>query len=742
MKYQTNRIEPVQNSQDILTREVKINANAKAFQLLFGQIYPDIKRAIVRELFANAWDSQKTAGNLDKPIDVHIPTSWEPSFSIRDYGTGMSPKTIEKVYCHLFESTKDSMNDQVGMFGIGSKTPLGYTNTFSVTSYYNQMMYVYNVFVDDDGKPQLALKVEQPTSQPSGIFVSLGVKEQDINSFEKYALALVSTIRTPVNINKSDKKSRYTTLLSGENWEITKGLDEMLYIRMGCILYKVEYHHSIVRSKSIAKLMHSNYSIIIDCDIGDVDITGSREDIIYNEKAGKLLEERGNQLKEQLPVISAAIIQKQDTLYNKILIYQRLTSELPWSIRSFISGNFFKGDLSNNKPDESLLPHYDLKKYNQINNVRFVNTEKMSHYSSSDFNGLFRKSQMDGSTYAIFLSDISSGWNIKYKDEDVIIGVVQSKITNKLAKIAAFKNMCADNNVMIINLNQNIKSDQFVLPNFVLEFLPKNYKIINIDDIPVEKVVDKSTSVSSDNNLKLIYQQIFYTSSRLEDCLYNSDDDRNKSHKNNSFKDYVARNDFYTDYKKSDKQSTDKINLVCSILHLNKIISIPQVARVSQSKEYLIELYDMKKIEDVYEKYFKKTTEQLEELIPLEAHLINVSQSLLNDYISDESGRHNKIVNKFLRCLNQSSVYYDSEMEEIGRLIGFDSEIIKRYLWTTFSCPLIGSVNKRKIVKEKVDNFRDQLRQLFTKHEILDFVSDRTLIYNYSNIRKTLGEQQ
>lgn len=77
----------VESSGALMVKEIGLSANAKAYQIIFGQIYPDIIKAIVREIFANGWDSQKEAGNLDTPIDIHLPTMWEPYFSVRDYGT-------------------------------------------------------------------------------------------------------------------------------------------------------------------------------------------------------------------------------------------------------------------------------------------------------------------------------------------------------------------------------------------------------------------------------------------------------------------------------------------------------------------------------------------------------------------------------------------------------------------------------------------------------------------------------
>jgi DNA topoisomerase VI subunit B len=108
----TSEKKDVQVGGDFQTQQFSILASAKAFDILTSKIYTNKVKAVIREISTNAWDSHQDAGNPD-PFDVHLPTSLEPWFSVRDYGTGISPEQMMTLYTEFFRSTRTESKVQV-----------------------------------------------------------------------------------------------------------------------------------------------------------------------------------------------------------------------------------------------------------------------------------------------------------------------------------------------------------------------------------------------------------------------------------------------------------------------------------------------------------------------------------------------------------------------------------------------------------------------------------------------------
>ena len=98
-----------------------IAANGKAFRTLIDGLYSNKIRAVIRELCSNAADSHIDAGQT-KPFKVSIPTSLDPVFRVRDFGTALRHDQVMHLYTTIFQSTKEETNTQTGQLGLGSKS--------------------------------------------------------------------------------------------------------------------------------------------------------------------------------------------------------------------------------------------------------------------------------------------------------------------------------------------------------------------------------------------------------------------------------------------------------------------------------------------------------------------------------------------------------------------------------------------------------------------------------------------
>jgi hypothetical protein len=272
----------------------KIKASAKAFKILSG-FYSEPILAIPRELGANAWDSHVKAGNTSKMFEVHAPNALEPWFSVRDFGTGLSPEAIDTIYTTYFESTKTSDNDSDGCMGLGSKTPFNYTDNFNVTSFYNGKKYVYNCFIDEQGAPNIMQIATTDTTESNGVEVKFGVKMTDIGMWvDKVSRAYEPFRNRPIIKGaKIEYKSR-DYIYQGKGWAIRKN-DRNSYYNgcnafMGNYCYPVNsdsirrtiYNIDKDNAYKIERAIHSgNFDLFFN--IGDLDVAPNKEQLQYEE---------------------------------------------------------------------------------------------------------------------------------------------------------------------------------------------------------------------------------------------------------------------------------------------------------------------------------------------------------------------------------------------------------------------------------------------------------------------------
>lgn len=177
------------------TIEFKIKLSSKAFKDLYSSRYSKKIQAVIREISTNAFDSQVEAGCPERQFEVHLPNKLEPWFSVKDFGTGLHPDTLADIYCTCFESTRNQSDSYCGGFGVGSKTPMCYADSFIVKNRYAGIEYYYNVYLNESGIPTLTCLSEEETTEPNGLTVVLNVEEKDFAEFYSEAQTVLSVFK-------------------------------------------------------------------------------------------------------------------------------------------------------------------------------------------------------------------------------------------------------------------------------------------------------------------------------------------------------------------------------------------------------------------------------------------------------------------------------------------------------------------------------------------------------------------
>lgn len=276
------------------TSNFKIAMNAKAFRVLSDTLYQDKIGSIVREISCNALDGHIMAGRADKPFSIHMPDQFEPWFTVRDYGVGLSPESVNTVFCVYFESTKDQSNDAVGAFGLGAKTPFAYTDQFNVISIWNGRKYAYSAFINGSGIPEIQLMAESDTTDHDGVEIRIGVKPEDFNRFEEAVKNQLRFFPVKPEIENYTRnggvfafKSSPEYLFETNAIKIYKnaGYGTRVHIVQGPVGYPLDFNQVSSHLDADARAfltMIQNIGADLYFNIGQIGVTASREGVEYN----------------------------------------------------------------------------------------------------------------------------------------------------------------------------------------------------------------------------------------------------------------------------------------------------------------------------------------------------------------------------------------------------------------------------------------------------------------------------
>lgn len=266
--------------------------------ILTTNLYSNPEESFIREIVSNAWDSHVEAGNTDTPVIIKIQNN---SICIRDYGTGISPERFKSTFLNIGSSTKRSSNKYIGAYGIGRLSGLACSNTVYFTSYYNGTMYSY-VMSKISNKIEVTKLYEEPTTENNGLSVAL----TNVNNIYKFRNSLSSIVFFPnIYIEDSECGDRYNSIKNKrfKNFAVLDSkLDKKYNILIGNVLYPLDETALQIDDTKIKNLIYfiKRNCIFLTFDIGELDITPNRENIIYTNKCIDKIKNKINKAYEEI----------------------------------------------------------------------------------------------------------------------------------------------------------------------------------------------------------------------------------------------------------------------------------------------------------------------------------------------------------------------------------------------------------------------------------------------------------
>lgn len=303
---------------------ISVDDTAHIMSILRDTLYTDRVLAVLREYASNAWDANREAGMGDVPIRIHIPTAENPTLTIRDNGPGLSEDDVFTIYTQYGASTKRSSDLAVGMLGIGSKAAFAYSDTFMVSSWHGGMKRVYVAALDDSDMGVMQRLHEEPCEKDeTGVEIKIAVRPEDISEFTDKGCNLYSHFVPQPAINIALRPPREADAVL-ENGTIYEREGEWVAL-MGCVPYRININQiSDFEEAEGLWLPVSKLSGVLNFDIGEVEISASREELKYTKKTKTILIDRFESLIEEYVQHSLSVIKSN--------------SITPWAKRLRMSG--------------------------------------------------------------------------------------------------------------------------------------------------------------------------------------------------------------------------------------------------------------------------------------------------------------------------------------------------------------------------------------------------------------------
>ena len=285
-------------------RSYGIALSPKIYSMMSDKLYTDRIGSAVREVCSNAWDAQKmrslAKGEPMQPFKVTLPTDLEPHFIVEDSGPGMPDEKAQDLFSTLGLSTKENTNDQIGAFGLGSKSPFAVSDTFTVENTYEGVTHYYLCFKSERGLPSLLKTGEKKEDRENGVKVIIPAPGYKYDDYKRALMKQLIVMEPKPVINNIEtfefiEPKRMMELpdvgyiLGNATAFGLKG--QTVYARMGMVLYPVDTYQ-VNLSLGIHSGFQHGATLVLDFPIGALEPLPSREGLTYDDVTIKNIQEQ------------------------------------------------------------------------------------------------------------------------------------------------------------------------------------------------------------------------------------------------------------------------------------------------------------------------------------------------------------------------------------------------------------------------------------------------------------------
>ena len=318
------------DSFDSVSFGIKQSGLPYIFNILRNQLYSNKPLAVLREIACNAQDANIEA-NSKRSIEVKLPTKLDPTLTIRDFGNGLSSDDIKNLYCFYGESTKRNNNSAIGYYGIGKFAPFSYGDNFVLISYHAGKKTTYNAFIDETKIGKIVKLKEEKSSEPTGVAVSVPIREDDTQTFLNTAISLFKHFKNKPIIKGASKDElakiyNRKPVFEGKSWRYYSDKGDY-YTRSDSVAvmgvgYDIDTSDVDFKDDDLESLCSQGFEL--DFELGELDITASRESLEYTDKTKKAIKAKFRKVKQEIAESISNQFQASDNIFDVKCLYQEV----------------------------------------------------------------------------------------------------------------------------------------------------------------------------------------------------------------------------------------------------------------------------------------------------------------------------------------------------------------------------------------------------------------------------------
>ena len=453
-------------------------------EILRNKLYRDPILAVVREYITNARDAHVEAGKGNVPVVVHLPTREDYYFKVQDFGPGLSPERIENIFCNYASSTKRNSEDQVGYFGIGSKSAFAYSDSFTIISVVDGVTRTYQSYIDESRKGKISCLYEAVSDQPNGTTVIIPIKRYDCEKFQEKLVEVTEfwDVRPVVYQNNRVAKMPYrdeTTIFSGTDWKLNRY--EGYHTRSSCVImggiaYPIDMSHF---DSHPARSFFQYSAIRIYFNNSDLSLAASRDSLHYDSRTIKKISDKFNSIIDEINDKIDSQIQTEDSYCDALLKFNFALTSSP-ELNKVLLTTSYQGKTLFKNPKIGLLGK----------------NAKLTWYSKNYINGILDY-KVKTVNYKSFNDSASFCDIISSSDNALVFNDIGSSDLKKYA-LSVFELDSSLKNVAVLTLSDD-KESTAAHPMFWFCEEVSEYKTSGIVPVKTRKVSSRKSLTNKDN---------------------------------------------------------------------------------------------------------------------------------------------------------------------------------------------------------------------------------------------------